>query len=61
MLLMRQSAAPERRLFRLLAVHPGDDIAAEAAYACDGRSPAETIEPARQRMTPHSVSRSIMS
>ncbi|TDV55128.1 BTAD domain-containing putative transcriptional regulator [Actinophytocola oryzae] len=36
-------AAPERRLFRLLAVHPGDDIAAEAAYACDGRSPAETV------------------
>jgi tetratricopeptide (TPR) repeat protein len=36
-------AAPERRLFRLLAVHPGDDISAEAAYACDGRTPAETI------------------
>jgi DNA-binding SARP family transcriptional activator/predicted negative regulator of RcsB-dependent stress response len=36
-------AAPERRLFRLLALHPGDDIAAEMAYACDGRTPAETI------------------
>lgn len=37
-------AAPERRLFRLLALHPGDDIAAEVAYACDGRTPADTIK-----------------
>ena len=36
-------AAPERRLFRLLALHPGEDISAEAAYACDGRTPADTI------------------
>jgi tetratricopeptide (TPR) repeat protein/DNA-binding SARP family transcriptional activator len=36
-------AAPERRLFRLLALHPSDDIPAEAAYACDGRTPADTI------------------
>jgi DNA-binding SARP family transcriptional activator/tetratricopeptide (TPR) repeat protein len=36
-------AAQERRLFRLLALHPGEDISAEAAYACDGRTPAETI------------------
>lgn len=37
-------ASPERRLFRLLALHPSDDIPAEAAYACDGRTPAETIK-----------------
>lgn len=36
-------ATPERRLFRLLALHPGDDIAAEVAYACDGRTPSDTI------------------
>jgi tetratricopeptide (TPR) repeat protein len=36
-------AAPERRLFRLLALVPGDDISAEVAYACDGRPPTETI------------------
>jgi tetratricopeptide (TPR) repeat protein len=36
-------AAPERRLFRLLALHPSDDIPAEAAYACDGRTPTDTI------------------
>lgn len=36
-------AAPERRLFRLLALLPSDDISAEAAYACDGRPPSETI------------------
>jgi tetratricopeptide (TPR) repeat protein/DNA-binding SARP family transcriptional activator len=36
-------AVPERRLFRLLALHPGEDISAEAAYACDGRTPSETI------------------
>lgn len=36
-------AAPERRLFRLLALHPGEDISSEAAYACDGRTPSETI------------------
>ncbi len=33
----------ERRLFRLLALHPGTDISAEAAHACDGRTPAETM------------------
>lgn len=37
-------ATPERRLFRLLALHPSDEIAAEVAYACDGRTPAETIK-----------------
>ena len=36
-------AAPERRLFRLLALHPGTDISLEAACACDGRSPTETL------------------
>ncbi|MGB3437789.1 MAG: BTAD domain-containing putative transcriptional regulator [Actinophytocola sp.] len=36
-------AAPERRLFRLLALHPGTDIAIEAACACDGRTTAETL------------------
>jgi tetratricopeptide (TPR) repeat protein/DNA-binding SARP family transcriptional activator len=36
-------AVPERRLFRLLALYPGEEISAEVAYACDGRTPAETI------------------
>jgi tetratricopeptide (TPR) repeat protein/DNA-binding SARP family transcriptional activator len=35
-------SAPERRLFRLLGLHPGSDISVEAACAYDGRSPAET-------------------
>ncbi|HEX6360492.1 AfsR/SARP family transcriptional regulator [Actinophytocola sp.] len=33
----RRLAAPERRLFRLLALHPGPGVSAEAASACDGR------------------------
>jgi tetratricopeptide (TPR) repeat protein len=33
---------PERRLFRLLSAHPGTDFHAAAAWACDGRLPAET-------------------
>ncbi len=36
-------APPERRLFRLLALHPGTDITVDAASACDGRAPAETL------------------
>ena len=36
-------APPERRLFRLLAVHPGPDLAPEAVYACDGRTPTATM------------------
>ena len=36
-------AAPEKRLFRLLAIHPGNGISATAAFACDGRTPAETM------------------
>ncbi len=40
----RSLATPERRLFRLLGLHPGPDISIEAACACDGRSPAETRE-----------------
>jgi tetratricopeptide (TPR) repeat protein len=32
----------ERRLFRLIALHPGPDISIEAACACDGRTRAET-------------------
>lgn len=36
-------AAPERRLFRLLALHPGTEISLEAACACDGRTPVETL------------------
>jgi tetratricopeptide (TPR) repeat protein len=39
----RALAVPERRLFRLLSLHPGPDISAEAAYACDGRTPTETM------------------
>jgi tetratricopeptide (TPR) repeat protein len=38
----RRLAVPERRLFRLLALHPGPDISAEAASACDGRPPFAT-------------------
>jgi DNA-binding SARP family transcriptional activator len=36
-------AVPERRLFRLLALHPGTDISLDAACACDGRTPMETL------------------
>lgn len=32
----------ERRLFRLIALHPGPDISFEAACACDGRTRADT-------------------
>ena len=39
----RALAAPERRLFRLLALHQGPYISAEAAYACDGRTPTATL------------------
>jgi tetratricopeptide (TPR) repeat protein len=39
----RALAVPERRLFRLLSMHPGPDISAEAAYACDGRSSMEAM------------------
>lgn len=38
----RALAEPERRLFRLLALHPGPDISLSAAAACDGRTPRET-------------------
>lgn len=37
-------AEPERRLFRLLGLHPGPAISATVAIACDGRSPTETRE-----------------
>jgi tetratricopeptide (TPR) repeat protein len=36
-------AAPERRLFRLLGMHPGPDLSVEVACACDGRTRAETV------------------
>lgn len=39
----RALAEPERRLFRLLAVHPTTDVPLTAAYACDGRTPTETM------------------
>jgi tetratricopeptide (TPR) repeat protein/DNA-binding SARP family transcriptional activator len=35
-------ADAERRLFRLLAVHPGPDVSVDAACACDGRTRAAT-------------------
>jgi tetratricopeptide (TPR) repeat protein len=35
-------AAPERRLFRLLGLHPGSDISTATAAAYDGRTPGET-------------------
>jgi tetratricopeptide (TPR) repeat protein/DNA-binding SARP family transcriptional activator len=37
----------ERRLFRLLALHPGADISAAAACACDGRTKSETMRSLR--------------
>jgi DNA-binding SARP family transcriptional activator len=40
----RALAARERRLFRLLTLHPGPDIGLDAACACDGRSAEETFE-----------------
>jgi tetratricopeptide (TPR) repeat protein/DNA-binding SARP family transcriptional activator len=39
----RALAAPERRLFRLLALHQSANITTEAAYACDGRTPTATM------------------
>jgi len=36
-------AAPERRLFRLLGMHPGPDLSVETACACDARTRAETV------------------
>ncbi|MBB4909763.1 AfsR/SARP family transcriptional regulator [Actinophytocola algeriensis] len=38
----RALGQPERRLFRLLALHPGPDMSVDVAYACDGRTPAQT-------------------
>lgn len=38
----RALAAPERRLLRLLALHPGPDMSVDVAYACDGRTPTLT-------------------
>ncbi len=35
-------APAERRLFRLLGLHPGPDIGIAVAGACDGRTPQET-------------------
>ncbi|HEU5470460.1 MAG TPA: tetratricopeptide repeat protein [Actinophytocola sp.] len=35
-------APPERRLFRLLGLHPGSEIGIDVARACDGRTPMET-------------------
>jgi DNA-binding SARP family transcriptional activator/tetratricopeptide (TPR) repeat protein len=39
----RALADAQRRLFRLLAVHPGPDISVDAACACDGRTRSTTI------------------
>ncbi|GAB1516528.1 tetratricopeptide repeat protein [Actinophytocola sp. KF-1] len=36
-------AAPERRLFRLLTLHPGPEIGIDAAVVCDGRQMDETV------------------
>ncbi|MFI7675753.1 AfsR/SARP family transcriptional regulator [Actinophytocola sp. NPDC049390] len=38
----RALGGPERRLFRLLALHPGPDMSAEAIGACVGLSAADT-------------------
>lgn len=39
----RSLAEPERRLFRLLALHHGQGISVEAACACDDRNPTATL------------------
>jgi len=51
----RALAPQERRLFRLLAVHPGPDVSAEAAYACDGRTPTETMRSLRTMACAHVI------
>lgn len=38
----RALGVPERRLLRLLALHPGPDMSVDVAYACDGRGPSQT-------------------
>ncbi|MFC4855264.1 AfsR/SARP family transcriptional regulator [Actinophytocola glycyrrhizae] len=38
----RALAAPERRLFRLLTLHPGPEIGLDAACVCDGRQVDDT-------------------
>jgi tetratricopeptide (TPR) repeat protein/DNA-binding SARP family transcriptional activator len=39
----QELASSERRLFRLLGLHPGPDLSVEVACACDGRTRAETV------------------
>lgn len=49
----RALAAADRRLFRMLGLHPGPDISMAAACACDGRSPAETTRSLRALVGAH--------
>lgn len=51
----RALAPQERRLFRLLAINPGVDIGATAIYACDGRTPTETMRSLMALVTFHLV------
>ena len=44
---------PDRRLFRLLGLHLGEDISMEAAFACDGRDKAETLRSLRSLVGAH--------
>jgi tetratricopeptide (TPR) repeat protein len=53
----RSLAVPERRLFRLLSIHPGKDFSIEAAYALGGRNRAETIHNIRTLVSSHLLER----
>jgi tetratricopeptide (TPR) repeat protein len=53
----RRLTAPERRLFRLLALHPGPDISSEAASACDGRPLFATLRSLETLVRAHLVRR----
>ncbi|MPZ79835.1 MAG: tetratricopeptide repeat protein [Actinophytocola sp.] len=46
-------APAERRLFRLLGLHPGPDISIDAACACDGRTRAKTNESLNALLSMH--------
>ncbi|HEX2130348.1 MAG TPA: BTAD domain-containing putative transcriptional regulator [Actinophytocola sp.] len=49
----RALAAPERRLFRMLGLHPGPDFGVDAACAIDGRGRAETMRGLRTLVAAH--------
>jgi tetratricopeptide (TPR) repeat protein/DNA-binding SARP family transcriptional activator len=53
----RSLAAPERRLFRTLSIHPGKDFSFEAMCALDGRNRAETTHSVRTLVSSHLLER----